>query len=232
MRRLWIAGVMLLVLAAARAKAEGFEVTLASGVDPQTTVIDYHLFGDFGTAGGEIDGTAGIQTYFIPIAIRGQKASRLKAVILSPGCDFATINDAALATSRKRELFECNAMPKVPLVGQIPKEAAFAGKDLVVTLAFKAYWVCGFYHLADCKVPMASLGKAVPDHKGVFDIMLPDYSERYGGSAIALRVRDAKTGGILAALTPVNMPSVSGDLPVAAHYPRRVLFAKASAVKE
>jgi hypothetical protein len=196
-----------------------YEVTLPAHQDPVPLEIDYWLTGPFGGQGGRVNGETGHDRYRIPTTVKGQKAEGLKAVVFSPGCEFATINVPSIEASSRKAEFDCAKVPFLSLAGRLPKKDR--GNPVEVTLNLNASWICAFYGLGDCMIPVFTVAKTTSDVEGRFQVDLPDYSQNHGGGGSLSVLIRSKT---IRLLRPVNVTSEDGNLPIAPHYPQRILF--------
>jgi hypothetical protein len=162
-------------------------IELGPDIRPEAVHVHYFLKGGFGGYGDFIDPTqASGKELFLPIDRDGRRATSLRAVVYTKGCELATFALDPLPPGPSRVRFECRKLRTIHLRGTVvgyPRPS-----ELTVRLRYLAFWSHGFFGIMDGPVLLLPIAEVAPDQDGRFDVDLPDFAndavtESYKGQA-------------------------------------------------
>jgi hypothetical protein len=161
-------------------------------------------------------------------------AGHLRTIVYVPGCAIQTYDIPVEKPGRYSKNFECQAVPRLEITGQIPPYRSPI--NTVPILSFKydhpiqieakfvASWAAAFFRLNDGTSTQIPIGNAATlDERGIFHMLVPDLRAVVGGGplgseeAIRFLVRDQVTGQIVDQLrisSPGFQTAHFADLPL------------------
>ena len=137
--------------------------------------VYYSQYGGFGAYGGFTDPTqASGRELFLPIDRDGRRATSLRAVVYTNGCELATFALDSLPPGLNRVRFECRKLRTIHLRG---KAIGYPRPwDLTVRLRYLAFWSHSFFGISDGPILSFPIAEVAPDQDGRFDVDLPDFA--------------------------------------------------------
>jgi hypothetical protein len=207
-------------------------IALPADVRSEKVWVQYVLYGPFGAHGGNGVRKPGSQLIEIVAAGEGKRADGMKMLVWAPGCKIQTFDIPIRESADVYESFVCSPLPSITLVGQIKNAHMDGKKPAEVRVDYLALWACSFFGLVDCMVPQASVGTAIPDPQGIFEIDVPDFSadpissDSDRGAEFQLALREVKTWNLIAFLEPEleTLRTRSRALKIVPSYPANLAF--------
>ena len=215
-----------------QAGGELVRIHFSRDIDTSHLSINYFLTGSFGGYGSFVRTEPGKWDYEIDTTYEGRPAKTLKAMVFCSGYQFNLVNVRELndnASARDLTL-ELKPLRSIDLSGKVilPKHQLAAG--LVVEARYLARWGHDFFGIADGLVRSFVIGSTALSSDGSFSIAVPDFAhdptiesfKRKG--AIALILRQPKTGNILYLLERSKTPGRDTDIEIGADYPDELIL--------
>src|SRR6266481_1358234 len=207
-----------------------FTISVAAPVSPKDVQVRYFLNG--GSMVQEASSIAKPEDAGIVVktGASGKTASSFRAIVYSPGCQFATIQADDLSTSTRQVQFQCQKLTTTTLHGRTDA-ARFAVRDLQVQALYVCGWAGKFFGIPGIAISPFSVTRAHVETDGSFSVELPDFTgdplwtNLSHNATLMFSLVDARTGEPLAGLTAPSDLSRKGALKVAASYPAEVQFA-------
>lgn len=217
-------------LAAQQASTDNvFTITVAAPTSSKDIQVRYLLNGNPSVLQSSSSAKPDDNQILIKTDVEGKAAKSFRAIVFSPGCQFATINADDLSTSNRQAQFQCQKLTDTSLHGKIDA-SQFSGRDLQVEALYVCGWAGQFFGVRGLSISPFSAGKAKVDKDGAFAIDLPDFStdplwsNLSHNATLMFFVVDAANGQQLAALEPPHNLARGGSLKVASSYPPEVQF--------
>lgn len=218
-------------LAAQSSSSENiFTISVAEPTSPQDVQVRYFLNGDPAVQQSSSIAKPDDGRILVKTGVDGRPARSFRAIIYSPGCQFATIKADDLTASTRQAEFQCQKLSTTPLHGRADI-AKFAGRTVQVEALYVCGWAGQFFGVPGIAISPFSVAKAKVDNEGTFAIDLPDFSSdplwadfSHNATLMFLLV-DTQTGERLARLSAPRDLSRRGSLKVAPSYPAEIQFA-------
>lgn len=206
-----------------------FTIAVAAPISPKDVQVRYFLNG--GSMVQEASSIAKPQDAGIVVktGASGKPASSFRAIVYSPGCQFATIQADDLSASTRQAQFECQKLTTTTLHGRTDT-TRFAGRDLQVQALYVCGWAGKFFGVPGIAISPFSVTRARVENDGSFAVELPDFTtdplwaNLSHNATLMFSLVDARTGEPLASLTPPGNLSRKGALKVVASYPAEIQF--------
>jgi hypothetical protein len=207
-------------------------IALPADIPSEKVWVRYVLYGPLGGHGSDAARKPDSQLIEIIAAVEGKRAARMKMLVWAPGCKIQTFDIPIQESADVYESFVCSPLPSITLVGQIKNTPMDGKKPAEVRVDYLALWACSFFGFVDCMVPQASVGTAIPDPQGTFEIDVPDFSadptssDSDRGAEFQLVLREVKTWNLIAYLEPESemLRTPSRALKIVPSYPRNLAF--------
>ncbi len=206
-----------------------FTINVAAPTSSKDVQVRYLLNGNPAVMQSSSSAKPDDNQIVIKTDVEGKAAKSFRAIVFSPGCQFAVINADDLSTSNRQAQFQCQKLTDTSLHGKVDT-SQFSGRDLQVEAMYVCNWAGQFFGVRGLSISPFTAGKAKVDKDGAFAMDLPDFStdplwNNLSHKATLMFVLvDAANGQQLAALTPPNNLAREGSLKVAASYPAEVEF--------
>ena len=161
--------------------------------------------------------------------VAGRPSKGFRAIVYSPGCQFATITADDLSSSTRTADFQCQKLATNTLHGKADV-SRFSGKQLQVEALYVCRWAGQFFHVPALSISPFAVTKAKVADDGTFAIDLPDFSadpiwnNLSKNATLIFALVDSANGEHLARLAPPRDISRGSSLKVAASYPAEVEF--------
>lgn len=206
-----------------------FTIAVVAPTSPQDVQVRYFLSGDpavqqSGTIARPDDDRIVVKT-----DAEGRPARGIRAIVFSPGCQFATISADDLASSSRQADFHCQKLATMPLHGKADI-SSFAGKELQVEALYVCSWAGQFFGVPRLSISPLKIAKVKIEADGTFAMELPDFSRDplwtnlSHNAALMFFLVDGATGAQLARLSAPRDISRGGSLKVASNYPEEITF--------
>jgi hypothetical protein len=206
-----------------------FTISVAAPTLPQDVQVRYFLSGDPAVQQSGSIAKPDDDRIVIKTGVAGKPARGIRAIMYSPGCQFATISADDLASSTRQADFHCQKLATTPLHGKADV-SRFAGKELQVEALYVCGWAGQFFGVPTLAISPLSLAKAKVESDGTFAMELPDFSSDplWAGlshnATLMFFLVDSATGAGLARLSAPRDLSRRGSLKVASSYPAEITF--------
>jgi hypothetical protein len=213
----------ILVFVAGMSGASGADVEFHFGVG-SAGVWGRYVFRDARTVrSGWITPRNGQESFEIS-GLPTDTAGHLRAIVYVPGCAIQTYDILVEKPGRYSKCFECQAVPRVQITGQLPIMILGYGHPVQIEAKFVARWAAAFFRFDDGTSTEIPFGNAATlDERSIFHMLVPDLRAVVGGGpqgsqgAIRFLVRDRVTGQILDQLrisSPGFQTGRFADLPI------------------
>lgn len=207
-----------------------FTITVAEPTSPKDVQVRYYLNGDPAVQQSSSIAKPDDGRILVKTGVDGMPAKSFRAIVYSPGCQFATIKADNLAASARQAEFQCQKLSTTPLRGRADV-SKFAGRTMQVEALYVCGWAGQFFGVPGIAISPFSVTKAKVDNEGTFAIDLPDFSSdplwadfSHNATLMFLLV-DTQTGERIARLSAPRDLSRRGALKVAPSYPAEIQFA-------
>jgi hypothetical protein len=206
-----------------------FTITIAPPISPGDVQVRYFLNGDAAVQQSSSIAKPDNATIVVKTGVEGRPARSFRAIVYSPGCQFATVKADDLSTTTRQYEFQCQKLATTPLHGKADT-ATFSGKDLQVEALYVCGWAAQFFGVPGIAISPISLAKAKVESDGSFALELPDFSgdplwaSLSHNATLMFFLVDAQTGAHLARLSAPRDLSRRGSLKVAPSYPAEIQF--------
>ena len=206
-----------------------FTITVAAPVSPQDVQVRYFLNGDAAVQQSSSIAKPDESKIVVKTGVEGKPARSFRAIVYSPGCQFATVKADDLSNSTRQAQFQCQKLATSPLHGRADV-SNFAGKDLQVEVLYVCGWAGQFFGVPNLAISPLSVGKTKMESDGTFAFDLPDFSgdplwaSLSHNATLMFYLVDASNGAHLARLSAPRDLSRKGALKVAASYPAEIQF--------
>lgn len=219
------------VFAAAQANSNQdiFTINIAPPTSPQDVQVRYFLSGDPEVQQASSIAKPDDNKIMVQTDVAGKPARGFRAILYSPGCQFAAITADDLSTSTRQAEFQCQKLATNPLHGKADV-SRFSGKQLQVEALYVCRWAGQFFHMPGLAISPFSMGKTKVQDDGTFSLNLPDFSadplwaNLSKNASLTFALIDASTGERLGRLSAPRDISRGGSLKVAASYPAEIEF--------
>ncbi|HEV3198234.1 MAG TPA: hypothetical protein VGZ73_10010 [Bryobacteraceae bacterium] len=191
--------------------------------------IRYFLRGAFGGYGAYIHDPDKDGAFPIPLEIEGKPVVGLKAILYAPGCQFAVLSVDLLSDLTRNATFECRQLSTIALRGVVSPPPAGAGA-WDVEILYVASWDHKFFGIGDGFVQTFTLGKALLNAAGRFEIRIPDFSKdgvtsQTQDAYLEVLVVEHSTGKVVEHVYPSDaLPYGRMDLKVSPEYGPEIWF--------
>ena len=212
------------------------EIRLAPGIPSEAVFVRYALSN--GGIGGWIQPRPGQSSIIIDTAQSAVPASRIKALIYTPGCAMRTLDLPLRADTSAEYAFTCSPLPTIAITGVLTRFDRLYGHSVTLEPSYIARWASAFLGIANEIPPAIPVGEPVQlPSDGRFRISIPDLSRDPLAGApenageIEIRATDATTGANIAQLIPspsYRMRTRLGGLLIQPAYPVDITFAPCS----
>jgi len=147
-------------------------VRLPNDVAEDTCLVDRFQTGSFGGFSG---GASAIRVERHTVAIpTSQDARTLKAIVWCRGFGVGLVDIPSLETSQREVTISPPRVKALRLSGRVIPAGTLTLAGLDLRIRFEAWWVCGYFKLADCMIPMFPIGATKIGKDGMFSVDLPD----------------------------------------------------------
>ena len=207
-----------------------FTITVAGPTLPKDVQVRYFLGGDFGSISGSSTATGAGDKIVIKTVHESQPAKSFKAIVYSPGCQFATISVDDLSTGSRTGEFKCQKLPTTLLQGRVPLTGNLVGKEYQVEILYACDWAQQFFSLGPGAISPFFLAKVPVATDGAFSIELPDFagdplwSSFSKNASLNFYLVDSSTGQRVNELIPPASVSEGNGMKVASGYQGEMLF--------
>jgi hypothetical protein len=210
----------------------GFEIAIPPTVKSEQVEIRYYLSGAFGGYGSFVRAKPETREYRIDTIVEGHPANTLKAIVVAPGCQIATISVPVLSSSSRKTAFTCEPVVSPAFIGRIQQPESLRGHEYEVEISWMSPGAMGFFGYADGIEPSFRITSVTPDSDGSFHVQLPALIRDPATSSFvsdldtfAFVAREKNTGNILGMLEPTDVrENQSGRLRLLSAYPDEVIF--------
>jgi len=206
-----------------------FTISVAAPTSPKDVQVRYFLSGDPAVQQSGSIARPDDDRIVVKTGVEGRPARGIRAIVFSPGCQFATISADNLSSSTRQADFHCQKLATMPLHGKADI-SRFEGKDLQVEALYVCGWAGQFFGVPGLAISPISLAKAKVESDGTFAMELPDFSSDPSWTALSHNATlmfflvDSATGAQLARLSAPRDISRRGSLKVAGSYPGEITF--------
>lgn len=207
-----------------------FTISVAAPVSPKDLQVRYFLNGDPAVQHSSSMAKPDDEKIVVKTGVEGVSAKGFRAIVFSPGCQFATIKADDLSSSTRQAPFECQKLSSTALRGRADV-SRFSGKDLQVSAVYVCSWAGQFFGVPGIAISPFTVGKGKVENDGTFAVEIPDFSgdplwtSLSHNATLMFFLVDAQTGQQLARLSAPRDISRKGSLKVAASYPAEIQFA-------
>jgi len=206
-----------------------FTISVAAPTSPKDVQVRYFLSGDpvvrqSGSIARPDDNQIVVKT-----GVEGRPARGIRAIVFSPGCQFATISADNLSANSRQADFHCQKLATTPLHGKTDV-SGFAGKELQVEALYVCDWAGQFFGVPRLAISPLTLAKTKVEGDGTFAMELPDFTSDplwtslSHNATLMFFLVDSATGAQLARLSAPRDLSRRGSLKVASSYPDEITF--------
>src|SRR5262245_26053379 len=108
-----------------------FTISVAAPTSPKDVQVRYYLSGDPAMQQSGSIARPDDDRIVVKTGVEGRPARGIRAIVFSPGCQFATISADDLASSSRQADFRCQKLATTPLHGKTDI-SRFADKELQV----------------------------------------------------------------------------------------------------
>jgi hypothetical protein len=206
-----------------------FTINVAAPVSSRDVQVRYILSGDPALQQAGSVARPDENRIVIETAVAGKSAKGFRAIVYSPGCQFATITAADLSAGVRQADFQCQKLATTSLHGRATV-SRFAGKDLQVEALYNVRWAGQFFGVPRLAISPLSLGKVKVADDGSFALDLPDFAgdplwnNLTHSATLTLVLIDASNGERLARLVGPRDLSLGSSLKIAPSYPAEINF--------
>lgn len=206
-----------------------FAITVTAPTSPEDVQVRYFLSGDPAVQQASSAARPGDNRIVVETSVAGKPAKGFRAIVYSPGCQFATISADDLSASNREARFECQKLSTTSLHGKADV-SRFAGKQLEVEALYVCRWAGDFFHVPGLAISPFSVGTAKVGDDGSFALDLPDFSadplwnKLSHNATLTLTLVDASSGERLGRLASARSTSRGSGLKIAATYPGDMEF--------
>ena len=206
-----------------------FTITVKPPTSPQDVQVRYFLSGDSGLQQAGSVAKPENNQIVIKTGVEDKSAKGFKAIVFSPGCEFATINANDLTASTRQADFQCQKLDTTSLHGKADI-SNFTGKQLQVEALYMCHWAGKFFGVPSLAISPFSVGKAKVENDGTFAVDLPNFSSDPLWSSLSHSATltfvlvDVANGQRLGELTAPSDLSHGKALKIAASYPAEIPF--------
>src|SRR5262252_11070491 len=116
-----------------------FTIGVAAPTSPQDVQVRYFLSGDPAVQQSGSIARPDDDRIVVKTGVEGRPARGIRAIVFSPGCQFATISADNLASNSRQADFHCQKLATTPLHGKTDV-SGFAGKELQVEALYVFGW--------------------------------------------------------------------------------------------
>jgi hypothetical protein len=206
-----------------------FTIKVAGPTSPKDVQVRYFLNGNPAVLQSSSSADSSDNQIVVKTDVEGKAAKSFRAIIYSPGCQFAVIRTDDLSASNRQSDFQCQKLGTTPLHGKLDT-SRFAGKDLQVEALYSCVWAGQFFGVPSLSISPLSVAKVKVDNEGAFAVDMPDFSSDplwanfSHNAALTFYLVDAQTGERLGRLSPPHELAHKSALKIAASYPEEIQF--------
>ncbi|HEY2392186.1 MAG TPA: hypothetical protein VGK22_13520 [Candidatus Angelobacter sp.] len=217
-------------LAAQDASPENiFTIKVAGPTLPKDVQVRYFLNGNPAVLQSSSSAASSDNQIVVKTDVEGKAAKSFRAIVYSPGCQFATVRADDLSASNRQSDFQCQKLATTALHGKADV-SRFAGKSLQVEALYSCRWAGQFFGVPSLSISPLSVGKVKVENEGDFSLDLPNFTSDplwatlTNNAVLTLYLVDAQTGERLGRLAAPSDLSRKGALKIAGSYPEEVQF--------
>jgi hypothetical protein len=217
-------------LAAQDASPENiFTIKVAGPTSPKDVQVRYFLNGNPAVLQSSSSAASSDNQIVVKTDVEGKAAKSFRAIVYSPGCQFATVRADDLSASNRQSDFQCQKLATTALHGKADV-SRFAGKSLQVEALYSCRWAGQFFGVPSLSISPLSVGKVKVENEGDFSLDLPNFTSDplwatlTNNAVLTLYLVDAQTGERLGRLAAPSDLSRKGALKIAGSYPEEVQF--------
>jgi hypothetical protein len=217
-------------LAAQDASPENiFTIKVAEPTSPKDVQVRYFLNGNPAVLQSSSSAASSDNQIVVKTDVEGKAAKSFRAIVYSPGCQFATVRADDLSASNRQSDFQCQKLATTALHGKADV-SRFAGKSLQVEALYSCRWAGQFFGVPSLSISPLSIGKVKVENEGDFSLDLPNFTSDplwatlTNNAVLTLYLVDAQTGERLGRLAAPSDLSRKGALKIAGSYPEEVQF--------
>jgi hypothetical protein len=176
--------------------------------DPSMVRVEYMLVGPFGGYRSQMQGSADYVD--VPVAVDGQAARSLKALVFCPGYRTVRVDIPDVASQSELRIV-LDDLPVRNLTGIVDFATETTPRSFVLDIDVMAYSAHEFFGIVDGSVTTFDLAEAVVSAAGQFALVLPDMTKdealqsRGLPNVLRLRARDATTLNLVFDLAPAQI---------------------------
>jgi hypothetical protein len=206
-----------------------FTIKVAEPTSPKDVQVRYFLNGNPAVLQSSSSADSSTNQIVVKTDIEGKAAKSFRAIVYSPGCQFATVRADDLSASNRQSDFQCQKLATTALHGKADV-SRFAGKNLQVEALYSCRWAGQFFGVPNLSISPLSVGKVKVENEGDFSLDLPNFTSDpqwatlTNNAVLTLYLVDAQTGERLGRLAAPSDLSRKGALKIAGSYPEEVLF--------
>lgn len=206
-----------------------FTIKVAEPTSPKDVQVRYFLNGNSAVQQSSSSADANDNQIVVKTDIEGKSAKSFRAIVYSPGCQFATVRADDLSSSNRQSDFQCQKLATTALHGKVDV-SRFAGKSLQVEALYSCRWAGQFFGVPSLSISPLSVGKVKMENEGDFSLDLPNFTSDplwatlTNNAVLTLYLVDAQTGERLGRLAAPSDLSRKGALKIAGSYPEEVQF--------
>lgn len=234
MRKLVFVSALFLLISVCSSAQDGspenvFTIKVADPTSPKDVQVRYFLSGNPAVLQSTSSANSGDNQIVVKTDVEGKAAKSFRAIVYSPGCQFATIRTDDLSASNRQSDFQCQKLATTPLHGKLDP-SRFAGKDLQVEALYSCIWAGQFFGVPGLSISPLSVARVKVDNEGAFAMDMPDFSSDplwanlSHNAVLTFYLVDAQTGERLGRLTPPSNLAHKSALKIAASYPEEIQF--------
>jgi hypothetical protein len=215
--------------AQANSGADIFTITVAAPVSPKDVQVRYFLNGNAAAQQSASIASPDDNRIVVKTGVDGMPARSFRAIVYSPGCQFATIKADDLSASARQAAFECQKLSTTPLHGKADT-SRFAGKPLQVEALYVCNWAGQFFGVPGIAISPFSVATGKVENDGTFAMELPDFSadplwtNLSHNATLMFFLVDGSTGQQVARLSAPRDLGRRGSVKVAQSYPAEIQF--------
>jgi hypothetical protein len=180
-------------LAAAQhlAVSKHIRIHLPSTVPAKSVHIVYYLEGPFGGSSSQVQPREDALVYTLPMSTKETSATRMRAVIWTRGCEVQTFDLDLLHSAQRDVDYNCLAQTSTLLTGRLQLSSILRKEPHHIGISYEASWVCRFFGIADCRVPVFPVDNVTLADEETFTVELPDFNHVPEGGSQDIVVADS-----------------------------------------